>query len=273
MFEYPNIDPVITIIFGWPVHWYGLMYLLAFLTARFLGVWRARQTHAKLTVEQVDDFLFYGALGVVVGGRLGYVFFYVFLQTPQKLLNDPLMVFAVTDGGMSFHGGLIGVIVAMLLYARFALKQSFWTLADFVAPLVPTGLMFGRIGNFINGELWGANTTQDFIFAIKHNGAWKHPSMLYEAVLEGLLLFVILWLYSAKPRPIRAVSGLFLLGYGLARFTVEFVRLPDKDIGYLAFNWVTMGHVLTLPMIIIGVALMVLAYKGKMNKQSKEYGR
>lgn len=257
MFVYPDINPVALALGPLKIHWYGLMYLCGFACFWALGSWRAKRPHAVMTQEQVGDFLFYGALGVLIGGRLGSAFFYNFSST----LENPISIIKVWDGGMSFHGGLIGVIVAMVWYARSVLKTSFWNLADFVAPLVPTGLMFGRIGNFINAELWGKPVTSNFLFAVQYQGEWRHPSMLYEAFGEGLLLFIVLWFYSAKPRPMMAVSGLFLLGYGIARFCVEFVRLPDRHIGYLAdTDWLTMGHVLTTPMILGGLALMLWAY-------------
>ncbi len=253
MFVYPEIDPVALSLGPLKVHWYGLMYLLGFILFQALGVWRARRADTPFKPEQVGDFLFYGAIGVILGGRIGYALFYNWPET----LAHPLSLLRIWEGGMSFHGGLLGVIVAMIWYARRVLKVSFWQVADFVAPLVPLGLLLGRLGNFINGELWGKPVTADFIFAVKHAGQWKHPSMLYEAFAEGLLLFVILWLYSRKPRPMMAVSGLFLLVYGMARFAVEFVRLPDAHIGYLAGGWLTMGHVLTLPMMIGGAALII----------------
>lgn len=264
MFEYPNIDPVITTVFGLPIYWYGAMYLLAFVLARILGSFLCRRRGAIMSSAQLDDFLFYGALGVIIGGRLGYVLFYILLNNPAAIIADPWLLFKINDGGMSFHGGLLGVITAMYFYAKLALKCSFWQLADFIAPIVPTGLMLGRIGNFINGELWGKATDAGFIFAVKHQGVWKHPSMLYQAALEGLLLFIIVWIYNLKPRKTGSVSALFLFGYALARFGVEFVRLPDEHIGYLAFGWLTMGHVLTLPMLAAGIVIYILAQKNQL---------
>lgn len=257
MFVYPDINAVALDLGVVQVHWYGLMYLFGFALFWLLGSWRAKRADTVLNQEQVGDFLFYGALGVVIGGRIGYALFYNWEVTS----SNPLTLLKVWEGGMSFHGGLLGVIVAMIWYARAVLKTSFWRLADFVAPLVPHGLLFGRIGNFINGELWGRPVEQSFAFAVQYEGVWRHPSMLYEAFGEGLLLFIVLWFYSAKPRPMMAVSGLFLAGYGAARFCVEFVRLPDAHIGYLlGTDWLTMGHVLTSPMILGGLALMIWGY-------------
>jgi len=257
MFIYPEIDPVALALGSVKIHWYGLMYLMGFALFWGLGVLRARRADTPFNGEQVGDFLFYGALGVILGGRIGYALFYNWDVTSA----NPLSLLKVWEGGMSFHGGLLGVIAAMVWYARRVLKVSFWQVADFVAPLVPHGLMFGRLGNFINGELWGRSVDENYIFAVQHLGQWKHPSMLYEAFGEGLVLFLFLWFYSSKPRPMMAVSGLFLLGYGAARFSVEFVRLPDEHIGYLlGTDWLTMGHMLTTPMIAGGLLLMLWGY-------------
>lgn len=275
---YPDIDPVIFSLGPLKVHWYGVTYLIGFAAFWWLGRIRARRSDAVLAPEQVDDLLFYGALGVVIGGRIGYVLFY----NLDGLLASPLSLFAVWDGGMSFHGGFLGVLVAMLLYAR-KIGSGFWRLTDFIAPLVPLGLGSVRVGNFINGELWGGPAGSDLPWAMQVKcsdfGATcfdklglppgtelsppLHPSQLYEALLEGLVLFLILWFYSAKPRPTMAVSALFLIGYGVFRFAVEFVRMPDVQLGYLAFGWLTMGQVLTLPMIVFGVALFIYAHNRK----------
>jgi phosphatidylglycerol:prolipoprotein diacylglycerol transferase len=257
------------------VHWYGLMYLVAFLQFWWLGKYRlSRQpqfARAGWTVRQLDDLLFYGVLGVIVGGRLGQVLFY----EPAHYLSEPLQILAIWRGGMSFHGGLLGVLAAMWLYGRKT-GRSFFQVTDFIAPLVPIGLGAGRIGNFINAELWGRVSDvpwamrlpcarfPDFCAGrIDGYSAPRHPSMLYEALLEGLVLFVILWLYSHKPRPTMAVSGLFLLGYGVFRFGVEFVRVPDAHLGYLALDWVTMGQVLSAPMIVFGIVLLLLSRRGQ----------
>ncbi len=254
MLTYPEIDPIIFALGPLKIRWYGLMYVIAFLLAWWLARKRAIKSWSIIKPAQVDDLLFYGMLGVIVGGRLGYALFYGW----EQLTSDPLYLFKITQGGMSFHGGLAGVMIAMWLYARH-LGVGVWGVLDFVAPIVPLGLGFGRIGNFINGELWGKATDVPWGFNV--NGTVLHPSMLYEAILEGFVLFVILWVFSSKERPYMSVSGLFLLLYGVFRFAVEFVRVPDSHLGYLAMDWLTMGQVLTLPMIILGSVLLVMAYK------------
>lgn len=257
MLMYPQIDPVMLQLGPLQIHWYGFMYLLAFSSGWALGVYRARQPGSPYTPEQVGDLVFYVALGAVVGGRLGYVLFY----NLPVYLDDPLAIFKVWQGGMAFHGGLLGVLVAIWLFAKKH-QQGFWTSTDFLAPLVPSGLAFGRLGNFINGELWGAPTSLPWGMVFPHvDNLPRHPSQLYEFALEGVLLFILLWWFASKPRPLMAVSGLFLIGYGGFRFLVEFVRMPDAHIGYLAFGWLTMGHVLTLPMMLFGVFLMWRAYR------------
>ena len=257
MLTYPEIDPVAVSLGPVAIHWYGLMYLIGFVGGWWLGVVRARQPESGWQTTEIGDLLFYVALGVILGGRVGYILFYNF----GLFLDDPLKLFRVWQGGMSFHGGLLGVLLAMWLYGRKT-GRSFFQVTDFMAPFVPIGLGAGRIGNFINGELWGAPTDLPwgmvFPFVDKQP---RHPSMLYEALLEGLVLFVVLWVYSSKPRPTRAVSGMFLLCYGVFRFGVEFVREPDAHIGYLAMQWLTMGHLLSAPMIVFGVLLLVLAYR------------
>ena len=205
--------------------------------------------------------VFFATLGIIVGGRLGSVLFY---NLPYYL-DHPIDIFKINQGGMSFHGGLIGALLAMLWFARKT-NSGFFNVIDFIAPVVPIGLGCGRIGNFVNGELWGTPSALPWAMIFpdpRAGGIARHPSQLYEALLEGLLLFVILWLYSSKPRPMMAVSGLFLLGYGVFRFGVEFVRVPDAHIGNLAFGWVTMGQVLSFPMIILGIVSMVWAYKNR----------
>lgn len=252
---YPTIDPVAISLGPLQIHWYGLMYLFGFAGAWWLG--RVRAERYGWTAEQVEDLLFYGAIGVIVGGRLGSAIFYDFADT----LANPLNVFKVWQGGMSFHGGLLGVLTAFWFFSRKTGK-SYFEISDFIAPMVPIGLFFGRIGNFINGELWGKVSDVPWAMVFPTGGSLaRHPSQLYEAGLEGLVLFIILWWYSASPKPLAAVSGLFLLGYGIFRFVIEFVRIPDQHLGYLALDWLTMGQILSLPMIIIGAAIMVRAYQ------------
>ena len=254
---YPNIDPVAITLGPLQVHWYGLMYLFGFAGAWWLG--RNRAERYGWTKTEVEDLLFYGAIGVIVGGRIGYALFY---DLPN-ILSDPLQLLKVWQGGMSFHGGLLGVLTAFWFFSRKTAK-SYFTISDFIAPMVPIGLFFGRMGNFINGELWGKVSDVPWAMIFPTGGPLaRHPSQLYEAGLEGLLLFIILWLYSAKPKPLGAVSGLFLLGYGVFRFIVEFFRIPDQQYGYLALDWLTMGQVLSLPMIIIGAFFIARAYRNE----------
>lgn len=252
---YPQIDPVALSLGPVQVHWYGLMYLFGFVGAWLLGRMRAKRYGWSVT--EVEDLLFYGAIGVIVGGRLGYVLFYDLAAN----LAQPLNIFKIWQGGMSFHGGLIGVLTAFWWFARKT-DRTFFAVSDFIAPLVPIGLLTGRIGNFINSELWGKVSDVPWAMVFPNGGDLpRHPSQLYEAGLEGLLLFIILWWYSAKPKAMGSVSGLFLLGYGSFRFLVEFVRVPDEQYGYLAFDWLTMGQVLSLPMMMIGIYWIVRAYK------------
>jgi phosphatidylglycerol---prolipoprotein diacylglyceryl transferase len=249
MLVHPQFDPVAIHIGSFGIHWYGLMYLAGFMALLWLGKWRIRQNPGcGWTEKQLDDVLFYGALGVILGGRLGYVLFY----QPAHFIAHPAQILAVWQGGMSFHGGFLGVLVAMLIFARKEGKH--WlTLMDFIAPLVPPGLAAGRMGNFINGELWGRPTDLPWGMVFPQVDALpRHPSQLYEFGLEGLALFLILWVYSSKPRPVGAVSGLFLIGYGSFRFLVEFTRQPDDFLGFLAMG-LTMGQWLSLPMVAVGV--------------------
>jgi phosphatidylglycerol:prolipoprotein diacylglycerol transferase len=267
--KYPEIDPLALAVGPLQIHWYGLMYLFGFAAAWLLASRRARQAGSLVQAGQVEDLIFYAALGVILGGRIGYSLFYA----GDRLLADPFYLLRIWEGGMSFHGGLLGVLLALYFFARRQ-RISYFQTTDFVAPLVPLGLFFGRLGNFINGELWGGPTTLPWGMQLPCarfpgwcQGAgqvWSlplHPSQLYQAALEGLLLFVLLWWFSARPRPVMAVSGLFLLGYGALRFAVEFVRLPDAHLGYLAWNWLTMGQLLSLPMLLAGALLLALAYR------------
>ncbi|QIK37907.1 prolipoprotein diacylglyceryl transferase [Caldichromatium japonicum] len=271
MLVYPDIHPIALSLGPLKIHWYGLMYLIGFIAAWMLGRWRARRPDLGWTPEMVDDLIFYGVIGVVVGGRLGYMLFYGL----DQLLANPINLLKVWEGGMSFHGGLLGVMVAAYLLAR-RYRLGFFQVSDFLAPLVPPGLFAGRIGNFINGELWGHRTQVPWGVQLPCDRFAQqcldqapgttlspavHPSQLYEAVLEGMALFILLWLFARRPRPTMAISGLFLLAYGVFRVLVEFVRTPDAHIGYLAFGWLTMGQVLSLPMIVGGLLLMALAYR------------
>lgn len=252
---YPTIDPVALSLGPLQIHWYGLMYLFGFAGAWWLG--RIRAERYGWTVTEVEDLLFYGAIGVIVGGRLGYAVFYDLTSN----LDNPLNLLKVWQGGMSFHGGLLGVLISFWLFSRKTGK-SYFSISDFIAPMVPIGLLTGRIGNFINGELWGKVTDVPWGMVFPGGGPLpRHPSQLYEAGLEGLVLFIILWLYSAKVKPLGAVSGLFLLGYGVFRFLIEFVRIPDQQYGYLALDWLTMGQILSLPMIVIGLFFMMRSYR------------
>lgn len=256
MFTHPQFDPVAIQIGPFAVHWYGLMYLLAFMLFSWLGKLRIRTLGRPGWDEKlIDDLLFYGILGVVLGGRLGEVLFY----NPGYYASRPLEIFAVWQGGMSFHGGLLGVLLAMALFARRH-HLPWLQLMDFIAPLVPLGLGAGRIGNFINAELWGRPTDVAWGIVFPNvDNLPRHPSQLYEFALEGLVLFVILWLYSLKARPVGAISGLFLIGYGGFRFLVEFTRNPDDGIfGLMSFG-VSMGQWLSLPMVIAGIALLFWA--------------
>ncbi len=254
---YHDLNPIAIQLGPLKIHWYGLMYLVAFSVGWWLGRVRAAKPGSGWKPEQMGDLLFYCALGAVLGGRLGYTFFY----NLPVFLDDPLSIFQVWKGGMSFHGGLLGVLVGVWLYGRRHQKR-FWDIVDFIAPLIPLGLGAGRIGNFINGELWGAPTLGNWGVVFPTGGSVpRHPSQLYEAALEGLVLFVILWFFTAKPRPTMAASGVFAAGYGLFRFIVEFVRQPDQHLGYLAFGWLTMGQLLSVPLVVVGVVLLVLAYR------------
>ena len=251
MFIHPQIDPIAIHLGPIGIHWYGLMYLAGFIAFLTLGKWRAaHQAWHDWSVEMVDDALFYGALGVIFGGRLGYVLFY----QSSYFIKHPLEVFYVWQGGMSFHGGFLGVLVGMLFFAH-KYQKSWLGIMDFIAPLVPIGLGAGRMGNFINGELWGRATNGNWGMVFPRvDNIPRHPSQLYEFALEGILLFLILWTYSSKPRKKGTVSALFLVGYGSFRFIAEFTREPDANLGILSFG-MSMGQWLSLPMIVIGTAM------------------
>ena len=247
-----SFSPTALSIGSFELRWYGLMYLAGFLLGWVLARYRCAHSDTGWEKGEVDDLLTYAMLGVVIGGRLGYVLFY---DLPVYL-SDPLEIFRLWHGGMSFHGGLLGVLAAFWYFARTR-KKAFLRVSDFVTPLVPQAIFFGRLGNFINGELWGK--TSDLPWAMIFPGAGpypRHPSQLYEALLEGLVLFIVIWIFSGKRRRAGAVSGLFAVGYSVARFLVEFIRVPDAHLGYLAFGWVTMGQILCLPLFAIGLYLL-----------------
>ncbi|MFT4434949.1 prolipoprotein diacylglyceryl transferase [Caballeronia sp. 15715] len=288
MLIHPNFDPIALHLGPLAVRWYGLMYLLAFIQCIVVGRLRLRLPYVAAqgwTTKDIDDILFYGVLGTILGGRLGYVVFY----KSSFYLAHPLDIFKVWEGGMSFHGGMIGVTLAMVVFA-WQRKRTWLQVTDFVAPLVPLGLAAGRFGNFINGELWGRVTNPNAPWAMLFQNAspddavwlrthpqqaaqWnlneiferyqmlpRHPSQLYEIALEGFALFIVMWLMSRKQRPVGAISAVFLIGYGLARFTVEFAREPDDYLGLLAMN-LSMGQWLSLPMIIGGIGLLIWSYR------------
>ena len=257
MLPYPQIDPVALAIGPLKIHWYGLMYLIGIGAAWLILSRRLNRFDPTWTKEKLSDLVFWVAMGVIVGGRLGYVLFYDL----SAYIANPLLIFEVWKGGMAFHGGLIGVMLAVWGLGKRNGK-SFFQIMDFIAPVVPIGLGAGRIGNFINAELWGkaSDVPWAMIFPTDPQQLARHPSQLYQFALEGVALFLILWLYSRKPRPTMAVSGMFALFYGIFRFIVEFVRVPDAQLGYLAFGWVTMGQILCIPMIAGGLLLIWWAY-------------
>ena len=251
MLVHPGFDPIALKLGPLAIRWYGLMYLIGFVAVLLLGRYRINHgRNAPIGAKELDELLFYGVLGVVLGGRLGYVLFY----KPDYYFLHPLEIFYVWEGGMSFHGGFLGVLAAMWLYVKKQGK-SWLAVMDFLAPLTPIGLGAGRLGNFINGELWGRATDVPWAVVFPHYDLTpSHPSQLYEFGLEGVTLFILLWWYSSKPRPVGAVSALFLIGYGAFRFLVEFTREPDNFLGLLALN-LSMGQWLSLPMILFGVWL------------------
>ena len=253
MIPYPDIDPVAFALGPVQVRWYGLMYVIGFIVGSWLGRHRAAAPGSTWKPVDVVDLIFFAAVGVIVGGRVGWILVYGF----DAARSDPFALIRVWQGGMSFHGGLAGVMIATALFARRSGRRVA-DVFDFVAPLPAIGLLAGRIGNFINGELWGKPT--DLPWGMLVNGQVLHPSQLYEALLEGVVMFACLWCFTAKPRPRLAPAGLFLALYGVFRFAVEFVRVPDADIGYLALGWLTMGQLLTLPVLIAGLAMLAWAY-------------
>ncbi|GHA96246.1 prolipoprotein diacylglyceryl transferase [Modicisalibacter luteus] len=266
MLQYPSIDPVAIAVGPVQVHWYGLMYVIGLIAAWWLG--RRRASRIGLSHDDIGDLIFYGALGIIVGGRVGYVLVYGF----EQWLANPMWLFKIWEGGMSFHGGLVGVLAAAWLFARKH-RLAFFQLTDFIAPLVPIGLGAGRIGNFINHELPGRVSDVPWAMVwppMMGLGAEpRHPSALYEFALEGIVMFIILWWFSSRPRQRGMTSGLFLLLYGVFRFAVEFVRQPDPQLGFIAFDWLTMGQLLSLPMIAVGLILMAWARNQPVDDASK----
>lgn len=260
MLAYPEIDPVAVALGPIKIHWYGLTYLAGLLFAWWLAKRQCRRPGAVWREEWVDDLIFYAAIGIVVGGRLGYVFFYGF----DRFIEDPLWALRVWEGGMAFHGGLLGVIAAVAYLSKNR-QVAVGDLLDFVAPLAPIGLALGRLGNFIGQELWGRAATVPWamIFPKDPLQIPRHPSQLYQFALEGVLLFFIVYLFSRRPRPRWSVGGLFLLGYGSMRFIAEFFREPDSHIGIDAFGWMTRGQVLCVPMIVMGLYFLWWAYSRK----------
>jgi phosphatidylglycerol:prolipoprotein diacylglycerol transferase len=256
MLVYPKFSPDAFSVGIFHVRWYGIMYLIGFAATWALGIMRSSRPHSPIQASHVSDALFFGALGVILGGRLGYVLFY----NLSHYLQSPLTIFAVWDGGMSFHGGLIGVIIAMCFYCYKA-KINVFDILDFFAPMVPIGLGLGRIGNFINDELWGRVTDSHLAMVFPTGGPLpRYPSQLIECFFEGIVLFLILWLVSMKPKPRMLVSALFLVFYAIFRFGAEFLRQPDPQKGFIAFNWLTMGQVLCIPMFLVGAMMLFAIY-------------
>lgn len=261
MLTYPDINPVAISIGPLKVHWYGLMYLMGFALAWLVARYRAKAPWNHWTDDEISDLIFFGAIGVILGGRLGYVFFYHF----DQFLNDPVWLFKIWTGGMSFHGGLIGVLAMVALFCKKTGKH-FFEVTDFLAPMVPLGFAAGRLGNFIGGELWGRVASPDLPWAMVFpfvDSQPRHPSQLYQFALEGISLFIIVFLFTRVERPRMAATGLGLFAYGCFRFFVEFYRQPDAHLNFVAFDWLTMGQVLSTPMILLGAAIFVLAYQNK----------
>ncbi|WP_114327706.1 prolipoprotein diacylglyceryl transferase [Candidatus Colwellia aromaticivorans] len=254
--QFPVIDPIIFSIGPVALRWYGMMYLVGFVVAMFLANKAADKSGGQWTRDQVSDLLFYSFLGVILGGRIGYVLFYQW----DYFLADPLYLFQIWQGGMSFHGGLLGVVAAVYIFARKT-NKSFLTVGDFVVPLVPVGLGMGRLGNFINAELWGRETDVPWamVFPTDPLQVPRHPSQLYEFFLEGVVLFAILYVVTRKPRSLGLASGTFLIGYGVFRSIIEFFREPDAHLG-LYFSFISKGQILSIPMILIGISIIYLGY-------------
>lgn len=264
MLAFPQIDPVAVQLGPLAIHWYGLMYLVGFGSAWLLGRWRVKNHLTRVTLVDLEDMLFLSMLGAVLGGRLGYVLFY----KPTYYLQNLTEIFYLWEGGMSFHGGLLGVVLSLWIFARRR-QYRFLELGDLIAPLVPLGLAAGRLGNFINGELWGRPTDLPWgmVFPAAQDGIARHPSQLYQFGLEGIALFVLVWLFARKPRPTGQVSAVFLMGYGAFRFVAEFAREPDAFLGLLVAN-LSMGQWLCIPMVLAGVLLYRFSASSPIQKPS-----
>ncbi|MCD6056373.1 MAG: lgt [Gammaproteobacteria bacterium] len=265
MLNYPHINNVALHIGPFAIHWYGLMYLIGFLSAWALASYRIRKHKTGWSAVEVSDLIFYTAIGVIIGGRLGYMLFYDF----SGWIAEPLSVFKIWQGGMSFHGGFIGVFLAICWFC-YCKQKTIIEVSDFISPLVPIGLAAGRLGNFINGELWGRPTHLPWGMVFPHVDPYaRHPSQLYEFLLEGVILFMIVWVYSAKRRSPAAVTGVFLTGYGLARIVCEFFREPDLQLGFIAWGWVTIGQLLSLPVLVLGIICFIYAYNHRENRSQR----
>lgn len=258
MLTYPTIDPVAMHIGPLSIHWYGIMYLIGFTSAWGLAWYRIRRPqYADWSSDEINDLIFYAAIGVIIGGRVGYMLIY----NTTTLFDYPMSLFKIWQGGMSFHGGFIGVCCALWIFAKVKQKTVF-TVTDFIVPLVPIGLAAGRLGNFINGELWGRATDVPWAMVFPHaDHLPRHPSQLYEFLLEGVALFILLWIYARKPKPPAAVSGVFLIGYSCVRILCELFRQPDPQLGFMAWGWLTMGQLLSIPLLLLGCGLVVYAYR------------
>jgi len=255
--HFPDIDPVLIRIGDLAIRWYAVTHVAGFAVTWWLGWIRLKRPESRWTHAEFVDLLFFVIVGILLGGRWGFLLFY----EPSSVLADPLALVRIWEPGLSFHGGLLGALLGGWLFVGMT-GRGFLDAADFLCPLAPIGLGLGRIGNFVNGELWGRPTDLPWGMVFPHvDSQPRHPSMLYESLLEGPVLFAILWMYSARRRPPGAVLAMFLLWYGLFRFAVEFVREPDAHLGFVAWGWVTMGHALTLPMIVVGLAMLAWAYQ------------